>query len=318
MPLTRDTTGVYAIAPTPFHPDGRVDHDSWRDLFAFYADAGVDGVTILGHLGEAAKLTAAEAGDLVREATASSTLPVVVGLPVSGFAAMAEAADSAMAAGAAGVMIAPDRALRSDDAIVGFFAAAGRAVGAATPWVLQDYPLVHGVTMTPRVIAEIAGGNDNLVMLKHEDWPGLDKISGLRELEEAGAMPHLSILCGNGGLFLDQELRRGADGAMTGYSFPEMLVQAVRAHRSGDRRTMLDLFDAHLPFLRYEHQQGIGLAVRKHVLARRGAIAHETLRPPAPALGDAARAEIDELLTRMSMRLEIGSGELLTELSTIE
>ena len=103
-------------------------------------------------------------------------------------------------------------------------------------------------------------------MLKHEDWPGLEKISALRGFQAEGSMRPISILCGNGGLFLDFEMERGADGAMTGYAFPDMLVDVVRLSRAGERDEAHDLFDAHLPLLRYEQQPGVGLAVRKYVL----------------------------------------------------
>jgi 4-hydroxy-tetrahydrodipicolinate synthase len=139
-------------------------------------------------------------------------------------------------------------------------------------------------------------------MLKHEDWPGLEKISALRRLEAAGDMPRLSILCGNGGLFLDFETERGADGAMTGYCFPEMLVDVVRHTAAGDRDAAHDIFDAHLPLVRYEQQPGIGLAVRKYVMKRRGLLASDRLRGPAAVLSAAARAEVDYLLSRLARR----------------
>ena len=141
--------------------------------------------------------------------------------------------------------------------------------------------------------------NPSCVMLKHEDWPGLEKISALRGFERDGSMRHISILCGNGGLFLDFELERGADGAMTGYCFPDMLVDVVSLHAQGRRDAMHDLFDAHLPLIRYEQQQGIGLAVRKYVLMRRGVIATQAQRRPAVPLSPAARAEVDYLLARV-------------------
>jgi 4-hydroxy-tetrahydrodipicolinate synthase len=154
--------------------------------------------------------------------------------------------------------------------------------------------------MTPRVIERIVKENASCVMLKHEDWPGLEKISALRGFERAGTMRPISILCGNGGLFLDFELERGADGAMTGYAFPDMLVQVVKLSQAGQRDAAHDLFDAHLPLIRYEQQQGVGLAVRKYVLAQRGAIAHATQRAPGWALSATARAEVDFLLQRLA------------------
>jgi 4-hydroxy-tetrahydrodipicolinate synthase len=154
--------------------------------------------------------------------------------------------------------------------------------------------------MTPGVIAKIANNHPSCLMLKHEDWPGLEKISTLRRLESEGAMPRLSILCGNGGLFLDFEVERGADGAMTGYCFPDMLVDVVNMSRANQRDQAHDLFDAHLPLLRYEQQPGAGLAVRKYVMMRRGVLASDTQRNPAGKLTPTARAEVDFLLERLA------------------
>src|SRR3569833_1503230 len=137
-------------------------------------------------------------------------------------------------------------------------------------------------------------------MLKHEDWPGLEKITALRNFQKDGSLRPLSILTGNGGLFLDFEMERGADGAMTGYAFPDMLVDVVRLSKEGKRDAAHDLFDAHLPLVRYEQQQGVGLAVRKYVMARRGLIASSAQRKPGGALDGKARAEVDYLLSRVA------------------
>ena len=300
MSLSRHTRGVYAIAPTPFRPDGLVDEESIDRMVDFYAGAGVDGLTVLGQLGEAPKLDRDEAVAVASRVIARAPFPVVVGVSAPGFAAMRSLSAAVMAAGAAGVMIAPPPSLRTDDAIVGYYAGAAEAVGAQTPFVIQDYPLSFSVVMTPGVIRRIASAHDNCVMLKHEDWPGLEKITALRGFEADGSMPRLSILCGNGGLFLDFETERGADGAMTGYCFPDMLVDVVRLAAGGERDAAHDLFDAHLPLLRYEQQPGIGLAVRKYVLARRGVIASDTQRNPAGRLSPTARAEVDYLLERLA------------------
>ena len=204
--------------------------------------------------------------------------------------------------GAAGVMIAPPPHLRTDDQITGYYAQAVEAIGADVPFVIQDYPLTLTVQMTPGVIRRIVQDNPSCVMLKHEDWPGLEKISALRRFQAEGSMRAISILTGNGGLFLDFEMERGADGAMTGYAFPEMLADVVRLQKAGRRDEAHDLFDAHLPLLRYEQQPGVGLAVRKYVLMRRGLIASDAQRKPASALSPAARQEVDYLLARLARR----------------
>jgi len=293
--------GVYPIAPTPFLDDGSIDFASIDRLSGFYLRSGCTGITVLGQLGEAPKLDAAESLAVAsRFIQAFGKTPVIVGVTAPGFAAMRTLARESMALGAAGVMIAPPNTLRTDDQIAGYYAQAAQAVGADVPFVIQDYPLTFSVQMTPAVIRRIVQDNPSCVMLKHEDWPGLEKISALRGFERDGSMRHISILCGNGGLFLDFECERGADGAMTGYAFPDMLCDVVRLQREGRRDDAHGLFDAHLPLLRYEQQPGVGLAVRKHVMQRRGLIASSAQRAPKAALTSAARAEVEYLLARLA------------------
>ncbi|HYG28253.1 MAG TPA: dihydrodipicolinate synthase family protein [Caulobacteraceae bacterium] len=302
MAFNSETKGVYAIAVTPFTPDGRVDEASADRMVDYYEKIGTDGLTILGILGEAPKLDAEEAMTFAARVIKRTKLPVVVGVSAPGFAAMRSLARGAMDAGAAGVMVGSPPSLRTDDQILGYYAGAVEAIGADTPWVLQDYPLTLTVQISPGVIRRIVQDYPSCEMLKHKDWPGLEKISALRRFEAEGQMRRISILCGNGGLFLDFETERGADGAMTGYAYPEMLIDLVRLAAEGQRDAAHDLFDAHLPLLRYEQQPGVGLAVRKYILMKRGVIAHDAQRKPAAALSEKARAETDYLMARLAKR----------------
>ena len=300
MSFGTDAKGVYAIATTPFLPDGTLDTPSIDRLTDFYQDSGVTGVTILGIMGEAPKLEPAESRAIIRQVVGRSRVPVIVGVSAPGFAAMRSLARDAMDMGAAGVMIAPTPALRTDEQIIQYFAQAVEAVGTDVPWVLQDYPLTLTVVMSSGVVAKIISDHPSCLMLKHEDWPGLEKISKLRAMQKAGDLRPFSILCGNGGMFLDFEPERGADGAMTGYGFPDMLVELINLFAAGKRDEAHDLFDAHLPLIRYEQQLGVGLAVRKHVLMRRGVITSDAQRKPGSALSATARAEVDYLLRRLA------------------
>ena len=301
MLLDTEARGVYPIAPTPFQPDGRVDFASIDRMTDFYREVGSTGMTVLGVMGEAPKLDGAEALEIAtRFVRRAEGLPVIVGVSAPGFAAMRGLARASMDAGAAGVMIAPPNTLRTDDQIAGYYRQAADAIGEDVPFVVQDYPLNFSVVMTPGVIRRVIEENPSCVMLKHEDWPGLEKISALRAWEAEGGLRRVSILCGNGGLFLDFEVERGADGAMTGYAFPDMLVDVVRLQAEGRRDAAHDLFDAHLPLLRYEQQPGVGLAVRKYVMARRGIIATDAQRKPAQAMSAKAKAEVEYLLARLA------------------
>jgi 4-hydroxy-tetrahydrodipicolinate synthase len=209
-----------------------------------------------------------------------------------------------MALGAAGVMVAPPPTVRTDDQIVAYFEMVQQTLGPAVPWVLQDHPVATGVQMSAAVIQRILTGSPTCVMLKHEDCPGLAKLSAIRAASARGEVRRVSILTGNGGgLFLPEELRRGADGAMTGFAYPEMMVGVCRAHDAGDFDRTQDLFDAYLPLARYEQQPGIGLAVRKHLLAERGVIASAAIRKPGPKLSAADVDDIARLVERQTRRL---------------
>ncbi|MGY3442714.1 MULTISPECIES: dihydrodipicolinate synthase family protein [unclassified Bradyrhizobium] len=309
MTLFNETAnGVYVIAVTPFTDTGALDLDSADRMVDFYLDKGATGLTLLGMMGEAPKLTAAESRTLVRRVLARTAgrVPVVVGVSAPGFAAMTELSRAVMDDGAAGVMVAPPSSLRTDDQIVGYYDMVAEAIAGA-PLVLQDFPLSTQVQFTPKVILAIAGRLSNMVMLKHEDWPGLAKLSALRAASDAGRARRISILVGNGGVFLPEELSRGADGAMTGFAYPEMMVDVWRAHAAGNIERAHDLFDAYLPLARYEQQPGPGLAIRKYVLARRGVIASATLRKPGAALAPADIADVERLIARQTRRLaELG------------
>jgi 4-hydroxy-tetrahydrodipicolinate synthase len=299
--LSETAAGVFAISVTPFLPDGALDLESLDRAVDFYLEKGATGLTVLGMMGEAGKLTSAESLTIVRRVVARANVPVVVGASAPGFAAMKALSHEAMAAGAAGVMVAPVANLRSDDQILGYFRGVAENLG-DIPFVLQDFPLATGVTLPAKVILRLIEDCPTLVMLKHEDWPGLDKITALRAASDAGAR-RISILCGNGGQFLPEEMARGADGAMTGFAYPEMLVDVVRAMVANDPDRAQDIFDCYLPLVRHETQPGLGLSVRKYILAKRGVIAHDHQRAPGASLNAVGRAEIDFLLARQEKRL---------------
>jgi 4-hydroxy-tetrahydrodipicolinate synthase len=303
MRLTDQVHGVYPIAPTAFLDDGTIDTSSMDRLTDFYVASGATGVTVLGQLGEAPKLSLEESISITRAMTTrASGLPIIAGVSSPGFASMRILAQEVMAAGAAGVMIAPPNTLRTDDQIVTYYQQATDAIGTDIPIVLQDYPLTFSVQMTPGVIRRMVQEIPAIVMLKHEDWPGLEKITALRNFEKNGEMRHIAILCGNGGLFLDYEMSRGADGANTGYAFPDMLCDVVRLSRAGETEAAHDLFDAHLPLLRYEQQPGVGLAVRKYIMRRRGLLTSDAQRKPGAKMSTQAVKEVEHLLTRLGRK----------------
>lgn len=302
--LTESAEGVYVIAPTPFDDGGAIDEGSIDNMVNFFLSAGADGLTIMGMMGEAEKLTQDESVAVMKRvmAAVADRVPVIVGVSSPGLASLVGLSRTAMDLGAAGVMVAPTPNLRTDAQIKGYFATVAEALGPDTSFVLQDFPLATGVRIDASVIIDIIRDHPNCVMLKHEDWPGLAKITALRKASDEGSR-RISILCGNSGLFLPEEMARGADGAMTGFAFPEMMIGVCRHAKAGDHDKAKNLFEAYLPMIRYESQPGLGLALRKHVLAHRGIIANAALRRPGPKLAPQDIAEIDTLLDRQAKRI---------------
>ena len=313
--LQASARGVYLITVTPFTDSGALDASSTDRMVDFCLERGVTGLTVLGIMGEAPKLTMQESEAFVQQVLArvQGRVPVVVGASAPGFAAMKELTERVMALGASGVMVAPPSTVRTDDQILGYFDMVSETLASVScpqgvPWVLQDHPVATGVQMSARTIINIVRNAPSCVMLKHEECPGLAKLSAIKVAMDSQELRRISILTGNGGgLFLPEELTRGADGAMTGFAYPEMMVDVCAAHAAGDVERAHDLFDAYLPLARYEQQSGIGLAVRKHLFVQRGVIASAFVRKPGPKLSAQDVQDIARLVQRQTRRLaELG------------
>jgi 4-hydroxy-tetrahydrodipicolinate synthase len=228
---------------------------------------------------------------------------VIVGVSHTGLENVRRLSHEVMVAGASGVMVAPPAGLKGDDGIYNYYAQVFQALGPDIPVVYQDYPQATGVYLPPAVFERLVDDFKQLVMLKHEDAPGLAKFTRVREGEKKPGRRRVSILVGNGGLYLPQELRRGADGAMTGFAWPEMLVEVYELFAAGKAEEAEDVFDTYLPLVRHEVQPVIGLALRKEVLFKRGAIRSPKQRAPGSSLTATDRAELEAMMARLERRL---------------
>ncbi len=304
MLLDEQARGVYIISATPFTEDGALDLASADRLVDFYVDKGVAGITILGMMGEAHKLAPDEAATFMSRVLkrVGGRVPVIVGVSNAGTDNLVRLAHAAMEQGAAGVMVAPTAGLGTEAKIYNYFSQVFAALGPEVPVCYQDYPFVTRSEISVETFNRLVADYPQLVMLKHEEWPGLSKLSAVRK-SSANGLRRVSVLVGNGGLYLPQELARGADGAMTGFAYPEMLVEVVRLWQQGETDKAEDLFDAYLPLVRHEQQPGFGLALRKEVLHRRGVIASAKVRAPGPVLSPLDQAELTRLIGRVERNL---------------
>jgi 4-hydroxy-tetrahydrodipicolinate synthase len=286
--------GVYSVLPTPFEKNGDLDLESLTKVVNLIAGAGVDGVTALGVTGEVARLTDRERGRIVETVVAgiNERAKVIVGASADGLRTCIEYTREAKALGAAAVMVSPPRALKlNTESVVNHYKALADAVD--LPIVVQDYPPISGFAMEAGLLARIAREVPSARTIKLEDPPTPFKTA--RILAAAGET-QVAILGGLGGVFLLEELMAGAAGVMTGFAYPEVLVKVVSLYRAGKMDEAADVFYRFVPLMRFEFQEGIGMAIRKEVYRRRGVLADPATRVPGPTLDAGTRAALDRVL----------------------
>ena len=304
--LDETACGVYIISATPFSDDGALDYTSLDRLIDFYLDQGVHGLTLLGVMGEAPKLSSEEQGQFMHHALrrVNGRRPVIVGVSNPGIDNLVVLSREAMDAGAAGVMVSGIPGLKTDEQAYRYFSQVIHALGPEIPVCLQDYPPTTTVYLSVGVINRLITDFTSIKMFKHEDCPGHRKLSSLRRAPETEEVRRVSILSGNGGLYMPQELRRGADGVMTGFAFPRLLVSMYEMFMADQADDAEDLYDIYLPLIRHEQQFGLGLALRKETLRRQGVLASAKSRDPGPSLDQDDLEELQCLFDRLLLKLK--------------
>jgi 4-hydroxy-tetrahydrodipicolinate synthase len=269
------------VLATPFHgPDLAVDLTSLRKELDLYAAVPADGLVVLGVFGEAAALDSAEQAAVVAAVAGhDSGLPVVAGIPGRTTAVAVEQAAGVVRAGEGRVEAVMVQANTADpDLLARHLRAVHEATG--TGIVLQDYPETSGVRITPPQVLAVLEACPFVVAVKSEAPPTAAAIGQLT------AKTSVPVFGGLGGVGLLDELAVGAAGAMTGFSHPEGLRTALDAWSSGGYTAAREAFAPWLPLVNFEAQPGVGLALRKEILHRRGVFAGGAVRPPARPIPD--------------------------------
>lgn len=290
--------GIYNITPTPFHPDGSLDEASLGKLTEFTIAKKVNGMTILGVLGETGKVSDAERERIIRVVlqAADGRIPICVGASHAATDCCVAYSKQAQDLGARAVMVAPPKLARPNEAALRrHYLAVAEAVD--IPVVVQDHPASSGVFMSVEFIAALAAEAPQCRFLKLEDEPSPPKVSKV-----LAANPSVQVFGGLGGMMFLEELRHGAIGTMTGFGFPELLVEIYQKYTAGDVDGATEVFYRYCPLIRFENQALINLALRKHIYHRRGAIASPRVRAPFMALDEGTLADLEDLLTRLELR----------------
>jgi 4-hydroxy-tetrahydrodipicolinate synthase len=304
--------GVYSVLPTAFTAAGDLDDASLRRVVDLFIGAGVNGVTALGVTGEVARLDDSERRRVLEVVTGhvAGRIGVVAGTTAEGTRTCINYSRHAKDAGATAIMVSPPRMPKlNSDAVLRHFHALAEAVDIEI--VVQDYPPISGYAMEPWLLARIASEIPRARTIKLEDPPTPFKTSRiLSEVEKIGGVADVRIFGGLGGVFLLEELLAGATGAMTGFAFPEILVQIVGLYRAGRVQDAADVFYRAVPLLRFEFQEGIGMAIRKEVLHKRGAFASPATRAPGAALDKTTREALDRVMTWVEANGSVAHGKV--------
>lgn len=288
--------GVCTIALTPFTEGGDVDEGGISSLASLYLDAGVHGVTVLGIMGEAHKLSDAERTGVMQGylRAVEGRVPVIVGCSAPATRVAIERAKEAEEAGAAAVMVAPPNNVRNLDLVFEHYRRVAESV--SVPVVVQDEPVNTGVVMPAPFVARVVNELENCRYVKLEEAPTTIKISSLLGKIEDPEKKR-GIFGGLGGMYFYEELLRGASGIMTGFAYTEVLVRVYELFADGKRDEARDFFYRYLPLIRFEAQLGVGgVGIRKEVFRMRGAIASSHVRFPAPAIDEATLRELEDLV----------------------
>jgi 4-hydroxy-tetrahydrodipicolinate synthase len=285
--------GVCTIALTPFTDEGDLDEEGIGSLAEFYVESGVHGVTVLGIMGEAHKLSDAERLAVTERyvSAVGGRVPIVVGCSAAATKVVVDLARAAEEAGAGAVMVAPPNNQRSLDLVFEHYRRVAEAV--SVPVVVQDEPVNTGVVMPAPFIARLVDEIAGCCYVKLEEAPTTIKISSLLKNAET----EVGVFGGLGGMYFYEELVRGASGIMTGFAYPHVLVETYRLFVEGERREAQEYFFRFLPLIRFEAQLGVGgVGIRKEILKLSGVISSSHVRFPAPALDGETLRELEDLV----------------------
>jgi 2-keto-3-deoxy-L-arabinonate dehydratase len=281
-------SGVFPIAPTPFHADESFDEASQRRAIDFLVDAGVDGVCILANYAEQFSLTDVErdrAMDVSIDQVAGR-VPVIVTTSHFSDRIAAERSRAAQDAGAAMVMLmAPyhGATLRVEtEGLKRFFTTVAEAID--IPIMIQDAPM-SGTPLPATLLADLAKSIPHVQYLKVESPKAADKLRAVVALA-GDACP--GPFDGEEGITLIPDLEAGATGTMPSAAVPEALVDVLRRWQAGDRDGARDLWEHWLPMIHFENRQ-CGLMATKVLMKEGGIIESDTVRSPFAPLSPMIR-----------------------------
>ncbi len=293
--------GIIPILATPFHDDETLDLDSLSRTIDFMIGVGVDGVTVLGVLGESNRLCDEERFAVIERAVkaAAKRITVIVGTSHSGTHVVQRYSRIAQDLGADAVMITPTKEVVPDDErIIESFRRISQ--GLSIPIVLQDHPASSEVHMSVPLMLQMLKAVPAIRCIKEEAVPTAPKLRKLRDGFQEVSVP---ILTGLGALYAPFDLEAGSDGFNTGFAFPEVLRAMLQAARRSDWKRVHEIYAWFAPLIVFEQQPGV--AIRKELLRRRGLLQSARARHPGATVSNAAAKQLEGILDRTLPGIDI-------------
>ena len=271
--------GLWGILATPFMaPNYELDKESLTRLVHHFESLGAQGVVALGVFGEGSALNSQEQEEVIKTVCSSTNkMKIIVGISERSTSPAIEQSKRALESAGkklSGLMVqvnSPNSATLVEH-LTKIYEATNVGI------VLQDYPVVSGIKISTAQILETISQCPFIIAVKSENPPTAQVI------EELTSKTKVPVVGGLGGVGLIDELHAGAAGAMTGFSYPEGLIEAIEAFSENGFEGARQAFSKWLPLANFEAQPGIALAIRKRIYKERGIFRESLVRPPSPQM----------------------------------
>lgn len=275
-------SGIWPVAPTPFHPDGTVDYEGMKRVIDCMVDQGNDGICILANYSEQFLISDEERRKLTEISLAhvAGRLPVIV--TVSHFATQiaVERAKHAKDHGAAMVMMmAPYHGALMRGTAEQTFEQFARVGDVGLPIMVQDAPL-SGVDLPVPLLLRMAREIEMVKLFKIECPQTAAK---LRALVVEGGDAIEGPFDGEEAITLLADLEAGATGTMTSAMIPDQIKPVLQHFAAGDLTAATEAYARVLPAVNHENRQ-CGFRSAKAAMVEGGVIASDFCRHPIAPL----------------------------------
>lgn len=287
--------GIFCPSITPLTSDGDVDYDAWSKHLKFLIEGGVDGILVLGSIGEFYAFDEEEKRDIIDFVTAeiAGRVKVFIGTGSTRIKSTIALTEYAKGAGAdAAVVVSPYYFGPSEAAAEQYF---GELAGAVDlPIVLYNFPERTGSDLSPQLVSTLSEAHPNIVGIKDT----VDNISHTRAMI-AATDDDFAVFSGFDEYYLPNRVAGGA-GVISGLTnvFPELFAEMHRSFESGDHNAATQIASriSHLMQIYAVGDQFIH-TIKEAVQHRYFSELHTGTREPYIALSASQKDEVNRLVS---------------------